>query len=183
MTQQNARPWVAQYAPGVPADIERHRRHAVRHAGRAVARRSATRWRSTSSARTTTYAELGDAGRPGRGGAARARGRAGDRVALILPNCPQHVVAFYAVLRLGRHRRRAQPAVHRGRAARTSSRTTARRWRSCWDKVVPVAGRLPGTHPARRRSSRSTSPRALPLAQARRPAAADRARPGRRAAP
>jgi len=26
---------------------------------------------------------------------------AGDRVALILPNCPQHVVAFYAVLRLG----------------------------------------------------------------------------------
>ena len=27
--------------------------------------------------------------------------KAGDRVALILPNCPQHVVAFYAVLRLG----------------------------------------------------------------------------------
>ena len=26
---------------------------------------------------------------------------AGDRVALVLPNCPQHVVAFYAVLRLG----------------------------------------------------------------------------------
>ena len=27
--------------------------------------------------------------------------RAGDRVALVLPNCPQHVVAFYAALRLG----------------------------------------------------------------------------------
>ena len=27
--------------------------------------------------------------------------QAGDRVALVLPNCPQHVVAFYAVLRLG----------------------------------------------------------------------------------
>lgn len=27
--------------------------------------------------------------------------KAGDRVTLILPNCPQHVVAFYAVLRLG----------------------------------------------------------------------------------
>ena len=25
----------------------------------------------------------------------------GDRVALILPNCPQHVAAFYAVLKLG----------------------------------------------------------------------------------
>ena len=27
--------------------------------------------------------------------------QAGDRVALILPNCPQHIIAFYAVLRLG----------------------------------------------------------------------------------
>ena len=26
---------------------------------------------------------------------------AGDRVALVMPNCPQHVAAFYAVLRLG----------------------------------------------------------------------------------
>jgi long-chain acyl-CoA synthetase len=26
---------------------------------------------------------------------------AGDRVALVLPNCPQHVIAFFAVLRLG----------------------------------------------------------------------------------
>ena len=27
--------------------------------------------------------------------------QAGDRVALILPNCPQHIIAFYAILRLG----------------------------------------------------------------------------------
>ena len=27
--------------------------------------------------------------------------RKGDVVALVLPNCPQHVVAFYAALRLG----------------------------------------------------------------------------------
>ena len=27
--------------------------------------------------------------------------QAGDRVALILPNCPQHIAAFYAILRLG----------------------------------------------------------------------------------
>ena len=25
----------------------------------------------------------------------------GDRVAIMLPNCPQHVVTFYAVLRVG----------------------------------------------------------------------------------
>src|SRR4051812_33872164 len=27
--------------------------------------------------------------------------RKGDRVALVLPNCPQNVIAFYAILRLG----------------------------------------------------------------------------------
>ena len=50
---------------------------------------------------TTTYAQLGD--QVARAAEAlRAIGvRSGDRVALILPNCPQHVVAFYAVLRLG----------------------------------------------------------------------------------
>ncbi|MGC5585447.1 AMP-binding protein [Ornithinimicrobium sp. W1665] len=50
---------------------------------------------------TTTYAELADQV------AAAARVLAGlgvgpgDRVALVLPNCPQHVVAFYAVTSLG----------------------------------------------------------------------------------
>src|SRR5207244_9742770 len=27
--------------------------------------------------------------------------RAGERVALVLPNCPQYVIAYYAILRLG----------------------------------------------------------------------------------
>ena len=50
---------------------------------------------------TTTYGELGkQIDRAANG--LRARGvRAGDRVAIVLPNCPQHIVAFYAVLRLG----------------------------------------------------------------------------------
>lgn len=50
---------------------------------------------------TTTYAALGE--QVSRAAEAlRGLGvRPGDRVAVILPNCPQHVVAFYAVLRLG----------------------------------------------------------------------------------
>ncbi|MCM3662398.1 AMP-binding protein [Georgenia satyanarayanai] len=50
---------------------------------------------------TTTYREL--AAQVDRAAAvlAAAGVRAGDRVALVLPNCPQHVVAFYAALRLG----------------------------------------------------------------------------------
>lgn len=51
--------------------------------------------------RTRTYAELAaEVDRAARV-LADAGVRPGDRVSLVLPNCPQHVVAFYAVLRLG----------------------------------------------------------------------------------
>jgi long-chain acyl-CoA synthetase len=94
------RPWLAVYPEGVPADIAEPRRALTANLEQAVARfpdRVALDFLGA----TTTYAQLGTQ-------VARAaealRGigvRAGDRVALILPNCPQHVVAFYAVLRLG----------------------------------------------------------------------------------
>jgi long-chain acyl-CoA synthetase len=50
---------------------------------------------------TTTYRELKD--QVDRfAGALRSLGvRKGDRVALVLPNCPQNVIAFFATLRLG----------------------------------------------------------------------------------
>ncbi len=50
---------------------------------------------------TTTYAEVGEQVRQVAEGLRQAGVVAGDRVAIILPNCPQHVIAFYAVLRLG----------------------------------------------------------------------------------
>ena len=50
---------------------------------------------------TTTYAELGDQIARAAEGLRKSGVRKGDRVALVLPNCPQHVVAFYAALRLG----------------------------------------------------------------------------------
>ena len=50
---------------------------------------------------TLTYGEL-DAQVAAAAGALREMGvRPGDRVAILLPNCPQHVVAFFAILRLG----------------------------------------------------------------------------------
>lgn len=50
---------------------------------------------------TTTYAELGEQIQRVAEGLRKAGVNAGDRVAIILPNCPQHIVAFYAVARLG----------------------------------------------------------------------------------
>jgi long-chain acyl-CoA synthetase len=94
------RPWLAVYPEGVPADIAEPERALTANLDAAVAR-FPDRVAFDFLGAVTTYAQLGDQ-------VARAaealRGigvRPGDRVALILPNCPQHVVAFYAVLRLG----------------------------------------------------------------------------------
>ncbi len=51
--------------------------------------------------RTTSYRELREQIDRAAAGL-RAQGvKAGDPVAIVLPNCPQHIVAFYAILRLG----------------------------------------------------------------------------------
>lgn len=94
------RPWLAAYPEGVPADIAEPEGPLSVNLDGAVARfpdRIALDFLGA----VTTYAQLGD--QVARAAEAlRSTGvRSGDRVALILPNCPQHVVAFYAVLRLG----------------------------------------------------------------------------------
>ncbi len=93
-------PWTRHYQPGVPAEIELPTESLVSLVERSVAEgRSAVA--TEFFGRTTTYAQLGDQIDRAAEGLRKLGVRAGDRVALILPNCPQHVVAFYAVLRLG----------------------------------------------------------------------------------
>src|SRR5207302_7170820 len=50
---------------------------------------------------TLTYRRLRELVDRFAGGLAAIGVAPGDRVALVLPNCPQHVIAFFAVLRLG----------------------------------------------------------------------------------
>lgn len=49
----------------------------------------------------TTYAEFGQQVKSAAAGLKKLGVRPGDRVALIMPNCPQHLIAFFAVLQLG----------------------------------------------------------------------------------
>jgi long-chain acyl-CoA synthetase len=100
VTSYSDRPWVAGYAPGVPADVDvpaGSLAHLIDESVRTYGKHVALEFFGA----TMTYGELGDQiARVAEG--LRKRGvRKGDRVALVLPNCPQHVVAFYAVLRLG----------------------------------------------------------------------------------
>ena len=92
--------WVAHYATGVPAEIDPPDSSLVDLLAGAVATygdRPALEFFGAE----LTYAELGRRVERAAGGLRRLGVGAGDRVALVLPNCPEHIIAFYAVLRLG----------------------------------------------------------------------------------
>ncbi len=93
-------PWLRHYQPGVPAEIEPPTEPLVSLYEKAV--REAPDCVATQFfGATLTYAELGNRIERAAEGLRRLGVQAGDRVALVLPNCPQHVISFYAVLRLG----------------------------------------------------------------------------------
>ncbi|GAA4771661.1 long-chain-fatty-acid--CoA ligase [Microbacterium gilvum] len=94
------RPWLAAYPDGVPADIDEVDETLVDMLDASV-RRFGRRPALEFFGATTTYRELGEQVARAANGLRRMGVRSGDRVALVLPNCPQHVVAFYAALRLG----------------------------------------------------------------------------------
>ncbi|MGS0684797.1 long-chain-fatty-acid--CoA ligase [Nakamurella sp. GG22] len=94
------KPWLSSYAPGVPAQIVPPTQTLVEMIQESV-RRYGQHIAVDFFGATTSYERLGEQIERAANGL-RSRGvRRGDRVALVLPNCPQHVVAFYAVLRLG----------------------------------------------------------------------------------
>lgn len=97
---QPPRPWVASYAAGVPEDlapVEGSLIDIVAASARDYPNAPALQFFG----RETTYAELQDAIDRAAAGLRDLGVRVGDPVAIVLPNCPQHIVAFYAVLRLG----------------------------------------------------------------------------------
>ncbi|WP_022883798.1 long-chain-fatty-acid--CoA ligase [Glaciibacter superstes] len=100
MANTDQHPWVKNYQPGVPAEIDLPTESLVAMLERSVAEADGHPAMEFFG-RRTTYAELGNQIDRAAEGLRRIGVRAGDRVALILPNCPQHVAAFYAVLRLG----------------------------------------------------------------------------------
>lgn len=95
-----SRPWVRHYTSGTPASIDYGTATLVDRFDDAVSR-FADRPATEFFGRTTTYAELGRRVRHAAEGLRRLGVGPGDRVAVLLPNCPQAVVVFYATLRLG----------------------------------------------------------------------------------
>jgi long-chain acyl-CoA synthetase len=94
------RPWLAAYAEGVPHEIDEPRETLPEMIAASVKRYDRATALEFFGA-TTSYRELGEQIERVAEGLRRLGVGHGDRVAIVLPNCPQHVVAFYAALRLG----------------------------------------------------------------------------------
>jgi long-chain acyl-CoA synthetase len=95
-----ARPWLGHYAEGVPHDVALPTGSLYDLLADSVAQfgdRVALEFFGA----PTTYTQLGEQVARAAEGLRRLGVTKGDRVAIVLPNCPQHVVAFYAALRLG----------------------------------------------------------------------------------
>ncbi len=94
------RPWQSSYDEGIPPDVEIPDITLGQLFENTAARFPLSPALSFFGM-TLTYSQVQEQIGEFAGGLAKLGVRAGDRIALILPNCPQHVIAFYAVLRLG----------------------------------------------------------------------------------
>jgi len=130
------RPWLQNYAADVPATVEVPDQSLID-----LLETSASRFGSTVAldfyGSTTTYTALGEQVAKAAEALRELGVQRGDRVALVLPNCPQHVVAFYAVLRLGalvvEHNPLYTPEELQRQLADHGARVAI-----VWDKSVPV---------------------------------------------
>jgi long-chain acyl-CoA synthetase len=135
------RPWITSYADGVPDDIELPTGSLADLISSSVAE-FGDRVALEFFGRETSYAELGEQIDRAAEGLRRLGLRKGDLVALIMPNCPQHVVAFYAVLRLGAIVVEHNP-LYTAREMRHQFEEHGAKFAIAWDKVVPTLQAFP----------------------------------------
>ena len=141
MTITTPRPWLTSYAEGVPSEIE-----APEGSLYDLIRASVEQYPDHAALeffeRSTTYAELGAQIERAAEGLRLLGVQKGDPVALVLPNCPQHIIAFYAVLRLGAIVVEHNP-LYTPRELRHQFEDHGARVVIAWDKVVETIQAFP----------------------------------------
>jgi long-chain acyl-CoA synthetase len=135
------RPWISSYAEGVPADIEVPA-GSLYDLVASSAQEFASNVALEFFGRETTYADMLDQIDRAAEGLRLLGVQKGDPVALILPNCPQHIVAFYAILRLGAIVVEHNP-LYTPRELRHQFEDHGARVVITWDKVVATLQDFP----------------------------------------
>ncbi|MEV7694564.1 long-chain-fatty-acid--CoA ligase [Microbacterium sp. NPDC089189] len=136
-----SRPWLSSYAEGVPHEIDEPTQTLTEMMEASVAAHRARPALEFFGA-VTTYKELGEQIERAAEGLRRLGVNAGDRVAIVLPNCPQHVVAFYAALRLGAVVVEHNP-IYTARELRHQFEDHGARFAIVWDKIVDTVADFP----------------------------------------
>ncbi|MGX9347062.1 long-chain-fatty-acid--CoA ligase [Microbacterium sp. KNMS] len=137
----DSRPWLSAYPPEVPHEIGEVTQTLVDMMDASVAafgRRTALEFFGAE----TSYRELGEQIERAAEGLRRLGVRRGDRVAIVLPNCPQHVVAFYALLRLGAIVVEHNP-LYTARELRHQFEDHGARFAIVWDRVHDTVAGFP----------------------------------------
>src|SRR5205814_315658 len=102
MTQH--RPWFASYPQGVPRTLEPYPEKSLysllEESAERFPDRPAVAW-GVPGGKTLTYRQLREEAERFSAGLMGLGVSKGDRVGLLLPNCPQYVIAYYATVRLG----------------------------------------------------------------------------------
>jgi long-chain acyl-CoA synthetase len=145
VTIDSARPWLDSYAPGIPHDIEPATGSLidlVRVTAEKYPKATALEYFSAE----TTYESMVEQIQRAAEGLRRLGVKKGDTVALILPNCPQHVVAFYAILRLGAIVVEHNP-LYTPRELQHQFEDHGARFAIAWDKVVATIQAFPSEVP------------------------------------
>ncbi|MBD7956581.1 AMP-binding protein [Microbacterium sp. Sa4CUA7] len=139
------RPWTRSYAPGVPADLPVLTGSLVD-----IVERSARDFPHAPAleffGRETTYRALLEQIERAAAALYERGVRSGDPVAIVLPNCPQHIVAFYAVLRLGAVVVEHNP-LYTPRELRKQFEDHGARHAIVWSKVVATVQDFPDDLP------------------------------------
>ncbi|GAA1691813.1 long-chain-fatty-acid--CoA ligase [Microbacterium sediminicola] len=140
-TYDPPRPWIASYAAGVPADLDPVSGSLVDIVA-ASARDYPDAVALQFFGRETTYRDLDEQISRAAEGLHTLGVRAGEPVAIVLPNCPQHIVAFYAILRLGAIVVEHNP-LYTPRELRTQFEDHGARHAIVWSKVVSTVQAFP----------------------------------------
>ena len=141
MTFEYPRPWLTSYAPGVPHEIELPTESLLDIVDESVKNYPHSTALEFFGA-TTTYEQLGDQVARAAEGLRKLGVKKGDPVAIILPNSPQHIVAFYAVLRLGAIVVEHNP-LYTPRELRHQFEDHGAKVAIAWTKVVPTLHDFP----------------------------------------
>jgi long-chain acyl-CoA synthetase len=141
VTYSPPRPWISSYAEGVPAELELPTGSLYDLVAASAAEFGPNVALEFFGAETTYTRMLEQIDRAAEG--LRLLGvQKGDPVAIVLPNCPQHIVAFYAILRLGAIVVEHNP-LYTPRELRHQFEDHGARFVIAWDKVVESIQEFP----------------------------------------